>query len=84
MSDYDEDMGEEEYEFEYSEGEDPPEADVDVENEYYNAKNEVESSAEAAIKGFRKVLEMQEEEGKWVVLSPGQNKKGETACTSVL
>ncbi|MEW5312465.1 MAG: hypothetical protein WDW38_004098 [Sanguina aurantia] len=55
----------EDYGFEYSE-EEPEEEDVDIENQYYNAKGmlEGEDLSEAA-DGFKAVVKMEQEKGEW-------------------
>lgn len=53
------------YGFEYSD-EEMSEGAVDIENQYYNSKGNVESSnLEEALKGFLEVLRMEEEKGEW-------------------
>ncbi|KAG2448992.1 hypothetical protein HYH02_005746 [Chlamydomonas schloesseri] len=55
----------EDYGFEYSD-EDPEEEDVDIENQYYNAKGMLEGDdPREAIDGFKQVVEMEQEKGEW-------------------
>mmetsp|Transcript_6044 Transcript_6044/g.12312 ORF Transcript_6044/g.12312 Transcript_6044/m.12312 type:complete len:437 (-) Transcript_6044:212-1522(-) len=59
----DDDM--EDYGFEYSD-EEPEEEDVDIENQYYNSKGELESEdPQAALDGFALVISMEQEKGEW-------------------
>uniref|UniRef100_A0A7S3E3Q0 PCI domain-containing protein n=1 Tax=Chloropicon laureae TaxID=464258 RepID=A0A7S3E3Q0_9CHLO len=59
----DDDM--EDYGFEYSD-EDTEEENVDIENQYYHAKESLESGENAqALEGFGCVVDMQEEKGEW-------------------
>mmetsp|Transcript_33556 Transcript_33556/g.99906 ORF Transcript_33556/g.99906 Transcript_33556/m.99906 type:complete len:438 (-) Transcript_33556:1484-2797(-) len=59
----DDDM--EDYGFEYSD-EEPDEEDVDIENQYYNAKGSKDSEdTKDAIEGFNQVVEMEGEKGEW-------------------
>jgi len=59
----DEDM--EDYGFEYSD-EDTEEENVDIENQYYHAKESLEGGEhEDALEGFAKVVDMQEEKQEW-------------------
>jgi len=59
----DEDM--EDYGFEYSD-EDTEEENVDIENQYYHAKESLESGEhEEALEGFGAVVDMQEEKAEW-------------------
>uniref|UniRef100_A0A2N9G4P0 Uncharacterized protein n=1 Tax=Fagus sylvatica TaxID=28930 RepID=A0A2N9G4P0_FAGSY len=50
----------EDYGFEYSE-EEQEEQDVDIENQYYNAKGLVETDPKGALAGFSEVVNMEEE-----------------------
>ncbi|CAG9461106.1 unnamed protein product [Pedinophyceae sp. YPF-701] len=61
MSDEDMDYG-----FEYSDDEEQEE-DVDIENQYYNSKGNLEDGdRDTALEGFRKVVEMEgDEKGEW-------------------
>lgn len=55
----------EDYGFEYSD-EEPEEEDVDIENQYYNAKGALESDdPQEALDGFKTVIEMEQEKGEW-------------------
>lgn len=59
----------EDYGFEYSD-EDAEEENVDLENQYYNSKGLRDSEPEAAILGFRQVVEMEgSEKGEWYELA---------------
>ena len=59
----DEDM--EDYGFEYSD-EDTEEENVDIENQYYHAKESLESNEyDQALEGFAQVVDMQQEKGEW-------------------
>ena len=66
---YDSDAEESEgYEFEYSDdegnGEDGGDANVDIENAYYDSKSNLEDGdVDAALDGFRSVLELEKEAG---------------------
>lgn len=60
MSDYGDD--DEQYEFEYSDQEDEMQEDdvtVSVENKYYGSKGHLGSDNQAAMAGFREVLELE-------------------------
>eukprot|EP00889_Picochlorum_renovo_P008706 jgi/Picre1/35736/NNA_003196.t1 len=60
MSDMEEDYG-----FEYSD-DDYAEEDVDIENQYYNSKGEIESDdLEQALQGFQEVIAMEDGRGEW-------------------
>ncbi|KAJ8754492.1 hypothetical protein K2173_005653 [Erythroxylum novogranatense] len=50
----------EDYGFEYSD-EEPEEQDVDIENQYYNSKELVETDPEGALAGFAEVVSMEQE-----------------------
>ncbi|GMY19913.1 COP9 signalosome complex subunit 2-like, partial [Fagus crenata] len=54
----------EDYGFEYSE-EEQEEQDVDIENQYYNAKGLVETDPKGALAGFSEVVNMEEEKAEW-------------------
>mmetsp|Transcript_5110 Transcript_5110/g.9638 ORF Transcript_5110/g.9638 Transcript_5110/m.9638 type:complete len:437 (-) Transcript_5110:163-1473(-) len=55
----------EDYGFEYSD-EEPEEEDVDVENQYYNAKGSLENDdPQQALDGFATVIAMEQEKGEW-------------------
>eukprot|EP00735_Rhodelphis_limneticus_P010498 TRINITY_DN3248_c0_g1::TRINITY_DN3248_c0_g1_i1::g.29687::m.29687 TRINITY_DN3248_c0_g1::TRINITY_DN3248_c0_g1_i1::g.29687 ORF type:complete len:435 (+),score=80.14,sp/Q8W207/CSN2_ARATH/68.82/0.0,PCI/PF01399.22/2.3e+03,PCI/PF01399.22/2.2e-25,PCI_Csn8/PF10075.4/1.2e-16,TPR_7/PF13176.1/20,TPR_7/PF13176.1/6e+02,TPR_7/PF13176.1/0.47,TPR_7/PF13176.1/1.4e+02,TPR_7/PF13176.1/2.3e+03,TPR_7/PF13176.1/2.6e+03,TPR_12/PF13424.1/2.2e+03,TPR_12/PF13424.1/0.44,TPR_12/PF13424.1/5.6e+03,TPR_12/PF13424.1/94 TRINITY_ len=55
---------EEDYGFEYSDDDDG-ELDVNIENQYYNAKGSVESDPDSALDGFGSVIAMEEQKGEW-------------------
>lgn len=57
-------MDEEDYGFEYSDDE-QDEEDVNIENEYYNSKGLVDSDVDAALAGFKAVVQMEEEKSEW-------------------
>jgi COP9 signalosome complex subunit 2 len=59
----DSDMSED-YDLEYSEADDS-EPDIDLENQYYNAKSLKGDDNDAALQGFKRVLELEEEKGVW-------------------
>jgi len=59
MYDDDEDANQEE------EGEGEGGGQVEIENEYYNAKGMIEDDINEAIKGFEKVVSMENEKGEW-------------------
>lgn len=55
------------YGFEYSD-EEPEEEDVDIENQYYNAKGSLEQDdPQEALDGFALVISMESEKGEWCV-----------------
>ena len=54
----------EDYNFEYSD-DDQEEEDVNIENQYYNSKGLLDSDVDAALQGFRDVVNMEEEKGEW-------------------
>jgi COP9 signalosome complex subunit 2 len=55
----------EDYGFEYSDDE-PEEEDVDIENQYYNAKGSLENDdPQEALDGFAVVIGMEQEKGEW-------------------
>jgi len=67
MSDYDDDFmaDDEDYDLEYSEDSNS-EPDVDLENQYYNSKALKESSPQAALDSFQRVLDLENgEKGEW-------------------
>ncbi|RDD37030.1 COP9 signalosome complex subunit 2 [Trichoplax sp. H2] len=66
MADEDDFMCEDDddYDLDYSEDSNS-EPDVDLENQYYNSKSLKEDDPEAALEGFQKVLELEEEKGDW-------------------
>ncbi|KAF9055883.1 PCI domain-containing protein [Panaeolus papilionaceus] len=57
----------EDYDFEYSDGDEAADESgtVDVENMYYTAKSKKEDNPEEAIKEFRSIVEHEEEKGDW-------------------
>ena len=55
---------EEDYQFEY-ESDEESEPDVEIENQYYNAKGQVEDDPAEALAGFELVVGMQEEKDEW-------------------
>lgn len=57
-------MSEEDYDFEYSDDY-QEEEDVNIENQYYNSKGLLDSDVDAALQGFRDVVNMEEEKGEW-------------------
>lgn len=59
----DEEMSDD-YDLEYSEADDS-EPDIDLENQYYNAKSLKGEDNDAALAGFQRVLELEEEKGNW-------------------
>ncbi len=60
----------EDYGFEYSD-DDFAEADVDIENQYYNSKGLIESEElTEALEGFQQVVSMEESKGEWYGLLP--------------
>merc|ERR1712130_162537 len=64
MSDLDMIDDEDEYDLVYSEDSNS-EPDVDLENQYYNAKSQKDDDPDAALSGFSRVLELEEEKGEW-------------------
>lgn len=54
----------EDYGFEYSDDEEEGE-NVDIENQYYNAKNDVETDPAAALADFELVISMEKEKSEW-------------------
>lgn len=55
---------EEDYDLEYSEDSNS-EPDVDLENQYYNAKSIKDDDPNGALSGFSRVLELEEDKGEW-------------------
>jgi COP9 signalosome complex subunit 2 len=53
------------YDFEYEDGDDDQEGDVDIENKYYNAKQMKADSPEDAITEFLGVPALEPEKGEW-------------------
>ena len=67
MSDMEDEMyveDNEDYDLQYS-TENDSEPDVDLENQYYNSKALKEDDPAAALKGFEKVLALEENQGEW-------------------
>jgi len=66
MSDFEDDfMDDEDYDLEYSEDSNS-EPDVDLENQYYNSKGLKETSPQAALESFQRVLDLENgEKGEW-------------------
>jgi len=66
-ADYMQGSDDDDYGFEYSDGEDGnDEADsVDVENMYYKAKSKKEETPEDALKEFRAIVDQEDEKGDW-------------------
>ncbi|CAN6827569.1 unnamed protein product, partial [Brassica oleracea] len=54
----------EDYGFEYSD-EEPEEQDVDIENQYYNSKGNIETEPEEALSGFAEVVRMEPDKAEW-------------------
>ena len=76
MSNFDDDMDDGELSIEYS-SEDNSEPDVDLENQYYNAKSLKEGNPLLAIDEFKKVLQIESvgERGEWSFKALKQNIK---------
>jgi COP9 signalosome complex subunit 2 len=53
------------YDFEYEDGDEDQEGDVDVENKYYNAKQMKSESPDEAIDEFLGVPALEPEKGEW-------------------
>ncbi|KAF5374988.1 hypothetical protein D9758_000524 [Tetrapyrgos nigripes] len=65
-ADYMQGSDDENYDFEYSDGDDGDESGtVDVENLYYTAKSKKEDNPEAALKDFRAIVDQEQEKGDW-------------------
>ncbi|EIN14388.1 PCI-domain-containing protein [Punctularia strigosozonata HHB-11173 SS5] len=65
-ADYMQNSDDEDYDFEYSDGEDGEDAgSADVENMYYKAKSKKEDDPESALKDFRAIVEQEDEKGDW-------------------
>ncbi|KIK70497.1 hypothetical protein GYMLUDRAFT_149392 [Collybiopsis luxurians FD-317 M1] len=65
-ADYMQGSDDEDYGFDYSDGEDAEEAgSADVENLYYKAKSKKEDNPEGALKDFRAIVDQEEEKGDW-------------------
>lgn len=60
MDDVDDD-----YEFEYEDDGEAVDEDMDIENEYYNAKSVMDADPAGALEGFRKILETDGDRGRW-------------------
>ncbi|CAF2164225.1 unnamed protein product, partial [Brassica napus] len=54
----------EDYGFEYSD-EEQEEQDVDIENQYYNSKGNIETEPEEALSGFAEVVRMEPDKAEW-------------------
>lgn len=59
------DSDQEDFDFEYEDDGDEESPDVDIENQYYNAKGQKESDPEGAVQEFLKVVELEQEKGDW-------------------
>ena len=57
------------YDFEYEDGDEDQEGDVDVENKYYNAKQMKSDSPDEAIVEFLGVPALEPEKGEWLDLT---------------
>ncbi|TFY71833.1 hypothetical protein EVG20_g1172 [Dentipellis fragilis] len=65
-ADYMQGSDDEDYGFDYSDGEEGDESgSADVENLYYTAKSKKEDDPEQALKDFRAIVEQEEEKGEW-------------------
>ncbi|KAF7302625.1 PCI domain-containing protein [Mycena chlorophos] len=65
-ADYMQGSDDEDYGFDYSDGDDGNEAETaDVENMYYKAKSKKEDNPEEALKEFRAIVDQEEEKGDW-------------------
>lgn len=65
-ADYMQGSDDEDYGFDYSDGDDGDEGgSADVENMYYTAKSKKEDEPEQALKEFRAIVEKEEEKGDW-------------------
>ncbi|KAF8735701.1 hypothetical protein AX14_001629 [Amanita brunnescens Koide BX004] len=65
-ADYMQGSEDEDYDFDYSDGEDAEESgNVDVENMYYKAKSKKEDNPEEALKEFRVIVDQEKEQGDW-------------------
>jgi len=59
-------MDDDEYDFQYEDSDDDNDPDqVDIENEYYTAKGELERDKRVALEGLQKVIDMQDDKGEW-------------------
>ena len=58
-------MSDDDYGFEYSD-DDQEEDDVNIENQYYNAKGDLkDGNPDEALTGFQQVVTMEEDKGEW-------------------
>ncbi|KAA1471383.1 PCI-domain-containing protein [Dentipellis sp. KUC8613] len=65
-ADYMQGSDDEDYGFDYSDGEEGDESgSADVENLYYTAKSKKEDDPEQALKDFRAIVDQEEEKGEW-------------------
>ncbi|KAJ7361267.1 PCI domain-containing protein [Mycena albidolilacea] len=65
-ADYMQGSDDENYDFDYSDGEDANESgSADVENMYYKAKSKKDDNPEEALKDFRAIVEQETEQGDW-------------------
>ncbi|KAJ4472482.1 PCI domain-containing protein [Lentinula edodes] len=65
-ADYMQGSDDEDYGFDYSDGEDAEESgSADVENMYYKAKSKKEDNPEGALKEFRAIVDQEKEKGDW-------------------
>ncbi|KAG7099824.1 hypothetical protein E1B28_001633 [Marasmius oreades] len=64
-ADYMQGSDDEDYNFDYSDGDDGEEGSVDMENMYYKAKSKKEDSPEDALKEFYAIVEKEPEKGDW-------------------
>ncbi|KAF5392575.1 hypothetical protein D9757_002257 [Collybiopsis confluens] len=70
-ADYMQGSDDEDYGFDYSDGEDAEESgSADVENLYYKAKSKKEENPEGALKDFRVIVDQEKEKGDWQVANP--------------
>jgi COP9 signalosome complex subunit 2 len=68
MSDMEEDFmydQDDDYGLEFASESEESETDVNIENEYYQAKAAKEDNPQAAISGFERVLELEDRKGEW-------------------
>ncbi|KAF9270799.1 PCI-domain-containing protein [Marasmius fiardii PR-910] len=64
-ADYMQGSDDEDYNFDYSDGDDGEEESVDMENMYYKAKGKKEDSPEDALKEFKAIVEKEPQKGDW-------------------
>ncbi|KAJ8084709.1 hypothetical protein PM082_003485 [Marasmius tenuissimus] len=64
-ADYMQGSDDEDYGFDYSDGDDGEEGSVDMENMYYKAKSKKEDNPEDALKEFRAIVEKEADKGDW-------------------